>query len=153
MRKVLGVLLAGVLVVGLATVAVAQEAPEGDAKAAPKRAPGEVLKRARLLGFRILHGDSVAMKQDGSTVDVRHQKGTIEAVSATSITLKSRDGYTQTYAVNGETIVREKREESTIGELKAGEMAGVVAVKSGGGYTARLINCVGEPKAAPKAAT
>lgn len=146
MRKLLGIVLAGALVVGLATVAVAQEKAEGDAEA-PKRT-GELKKRARHLGFRVLHSDGVAMKKDGSTVDVRRQGGTIEAVTADSITLKSPDGYTQTYAVNDETVVRDKRQPSEVGELEVGENVRVAAVKAGDGYTAKLIHGVPERRAA-----
>lgn len=147
MRKVLGILLTGALVVGLATVAVAQEKPEGDTADARKRS-GEINKRGRHPRFRVLHSDGVAMKKDGTTVDVRRQGGTIETVTADSITLKSRDGYTQTYAVNDETVVKDKRQPSEIGELEAGDNVRVAAVKVGDGYTAKLIHGMPEPKAA-----
>jgi hypothetical protein len=136
MRRILGVLVAGAVVLG-ATVAVAQESPEGKTKEPAARA-----KRA--LGFRIVHGDSVALGKDGETVEVRHQRGVIESVSDSSITIESPDGYKQTYRIDGDTIVRERRQQSTVGDLKAGERAGVVAVKSGDGYTAKLIKSPGE---------
>lgn len=140
MRRILGVLLAGFVILG-ATVAVAQESPS------PKEKTKEPAARAkRALGFRILHGDSVAMGKDGQTVDVRHQRGVIESVGNTAITLESPDGYKQTYKIDGDTIVRERRQQATARDLKAGEKAGVVAVKSGDGYTAKLIRSAGEPK-------
>lgn len=97
-------------------------------------------------GFVLLHADGVAMKRDGSTVDARVQKGIIRNVDSTSITLRSPDGYEQTYVIDGSTKVREKRRPADVSELKQGEMARVVALKgSDGTYTARVINCVGEP--------
>jgi thioredoxin reductase len=142
MRKIVGIALAGVLVVALGAAAVAQESPSP--KPGTERREGAKRPQAKL-GFRVIHSDAVGMKADGSTVDVRTQKGIIDEVDADSITLTSPDGYKQTYAINNETVVREKREASTVGDLKAGEMARVVAVKAGDGYTAKLINCTGEP--------
>ena len=143
-RRILGVLLAGFVILG-ATVAVAQESPSHKTKEPAARA-----KRA--LGFRIIHGDSVALGKDGKTVDVRHQRGVIESVGNTEITIESPDGYKQTYKIDGDTIVRERRQQSTVGDLKAGEKAGVVAVKSGDGYTAELIKSPGELRV-PRQAT
>jgi len=95
--------------------------------------------------FNLLHADGVGMKRDGTKVDVRIQKGLIQAVSSKSITLKSPDGYTQTYAIDEETKVLEKRKPASAADLKTGEMAKVTAVKKGDGYVAKLINCTGEP--------
>jgi hypothetical protein len=142
MRKIVGIALTGILVVVLAAAAVAQESPSP----APEQNREDGRKRPLAgLGFRVLHGDGVGMKADGSTVEVRTQKGIIDEVDGDSITLTSLDGYRQTFAIDDETVVREKRKPSSASDLKAGEMARVVAVKSGDGYTARLINCVGEP--------
>jgi hypothetical protein len=119
----------------------------------PAAARAKRLQGARQRGFFFLHGDGVAMKPDRTTVAVRSQKGIIQAVDANSMTLKSPDGYTQTYVLNADTKVREKGQPSKIEDLKAGEMAKVIAIKEGDKYVAKLINCVGEPGPRLKALT
>lgn len=142
MKRVRIVALVAVLVAGLGTAALAQDSSEGGEKKLERAGRGEAKTMGR---FLLLHNDGVGLKRDGTTVEVRTQKGIIEAVDADFISLKSPDGYRQTYAINGETRVREKKQPSSPADLKAGEMARVVALKEGNGYTAKLINCTGEP--------
>jgi hypothetical protein len=52
-----------------------------------------------------LHGESVVKKADGTFQTILEQRGTVEAVSDTSITVKSEDGYSRTYAVNADTKI------------------------------------------------
>jgi len=96
----------------------------------------------------LLHADGVGMKKDGTMVDLRIQKGIIQAVSATSITLKSPGNYVQTYKITPDTKVKEKRQASSPDKLEVGEMAKVTATKDGADFVARQINCVG--KAGPR---
>jgi hypothetical protein len=49
-----------------------------------------------------LHGD-FTVSQDGNYVTERMQTGQVSALSTTSITVKSTDGYTQTYAIDSST--------------------------------------------------
>lgn len=49
-----------------------------------------------------LHGD-FTVAQNGSFVTERMQTGEASALSATSVTVKSKDGYTQTYAIDSST--------------------------------------------------
>lgn len=49
-----------------------------------------------------LHGE-FTVASDGGYVTERMQTGTVSAPSATSITVKSEDGYTQTYAIDSST--------------------------------------------------
>jgi hypothetical protein len=148
MKKIFSVAIAALFLVGSAAIAVAQEAtPTPEAKQRERAAkiregrPGGKVRR----DFVLLHTDGVGMKADGTTVEIRTQKGIITAVSATSITLKSPGNYVQTYKIDADTKVREKRQPSTVGDLKTGEMANIHAVKSGEDYVAKLINCTGEP--------
>jgi hypothetical protein len=150
MKKVLSVVLVGVFLVGTAAVAVAQEASPSPSPTDANRQErvrrlreGRAEKPAR--GFLVLHSDGVGMRRDGTTVEFRTQKGIIKEVSATSITIESPDKYVQTYKIDGDTVVREKRQPSSAEDLKAGEMAQVRAEKVGNDYLAKLINCTGEP--------
>jgi hypothetical protein len=47
----------------------------------------------------VLHGQVTIQKPGGGYETLDVQRGTVTAVSATSLTVKSTDGYTTTYAV------------------------------------------------------
>jgi hypothetical protein len=149
MKKVLSVVLVGVFLIATAAVAVAQEAGPSPSPDANRQERARNLREGRPgkagRGFLVLHTDGVAMRRDGTTFEFRSQKGIIKEVSATSITIESPDKFVQTYKIDGDTVVREKRQPSSAQDLKAGEMAQVRAEKVGNEYLAKLINCVGEP--------
>jgi hypothetical protein len=108
------------------------------------------------LARHALHGEFVVPQpgqtrnQNGpvQTETLDTQRGEITAVDthAKTITIKSRDNFTRTYAVNDDTKIRSKGQEESFSDLKVGERAMVVAAKSGNGYVARAIRCVHEPK-------
>ena len=149
---------ATVALVGLAGVALAGvDLPLRTAAATPTptASPGEPGdrkadrdKRHKRHGFgrlgRPVHGEAVVRDRDGEFLTVYHQRGTVTAVSATSIALKSEDGFVATYAVNDETRVYRDRKPARIGDVKVGERAGVMAVKSGETKLARWV-VVGDP--------
>ncbi|HUC24702.1 MAG TPA: hypothetical protein VMA73_18485 [Streptosporangiaceae bacterium] len=85
----------------------------------------------------ILHGQAVLSKPGGGYQTVDYQRGTVTAVSAGSITLKSTDGFTQSYGITGTTIVGAHRD--GISSVKAGNMASVIATVSGKTVTATRI--------------
>ena len=105
-----------------------------------------------------LHSESVVKKADGSFETELSQQGTVDAVSATSVTVKSEDGFTQSYTVNADTRVikfpapaadgsaatgddgkRLKPSEVTIAEIATGESVRVSGVKNGDTVTADRI--------------
>lgn len=94
-------------------------------------------KGVKQLGKRMLHGEFVAKGKDGAYVTVDTQRGLLTQVSSTSITVKSADGFTTTYVVSPETKVRKDGKTATIGDLKAGDPAMVIAIKSGDSTTAK----------------
>ncbi len=83
-----------------------------------------------------LHGDFV-VSVNGAFVTDRLQTGTVTAVSATDITLKSTDGYTQSYVINSGTSVDNGA--NTIGDVKQGNTVTVTAALSGSTATADTI--------------
>jgi hypothetical protein len=93
--------------------------------------------RARML--RALHGTWVTQGKNGT---VTHQaiRGEVTAVSATSITIKAKDGVSMTFVIGPDTTVRErpqgtgkaKGKDSTIGEVKVGAKALVAGVGATG---------------------
>ncbi len=90
--------------------------------------------------FGAIHGEFVVPKQGGGYQTIDTQRGKVTAVSNTSITLKSSDGFTKTYTVTSSTIVNAKRD--GIGSVKVGDQAAVSATVSGGAASAMNITDV-----------
>ncbi len=159
------VLLAGVVALALTGTGVAiawsadtpSPSPSASGPGKSDKAPGQE-KPAKAQRPQHLHSESVVKKADGSFETVLTQQGTVDAVSETSVTVKSEDGFTQTYAVNAETRIikfpapaadgspatgddgeRLKRSEVTIAEIATGEGVRISGIKSGDDATARQI--------------
>ena len=79
-------------------------------------------------GFAI-HGSFVTPKQGGGYQTVDTQRGTVTGVSATSITVKSADGFTASYTVSSTTLVHAQRD--GIASVKTGDEVSVTALESG----------------------
>jgi Domain of unknown function (DUF5666) len=105
-----------------------------------------------------LHSEGVVKKADGTFQTVLEQRGTVEAVSDTSITVKSEDGYSQTYAVNAETKIKQvpapaadgssatpdggkrlKPADGTVADIATGDAVRISGVKNGDQATAERI--------------
>lgn len=76
----------------------------------------------------MLHSEGVIERQDGTYVTVRMQEGEVTAVSATSITVQSADGYASTYVINGDTELERDRAD---GAPRIGDTVHVRATVSG----------------------
>jgi hypothetical protein len=87
---------------------------------------------------RVVHGEFTARTKDGYAL-FDTQRGTVTAVSSSSITIKSPDGFTQSYAVNPDTKVHKGRTTVGIGDVTANAKALVVAKVSGSSRTATQI--------------
>jgi hypothetical protein len=139
---------------GAATVAFADPTPSPSASgsAAPKAdrpdRPGKGLRGlgrhgdgfgARGIGGRGLHGEFVVKDADGKFVTRLSQQGKVTAVDSGSITLKSEDGFTKTYKLNGDTKINRNHEEAKVADIKVGDNAAVVALKSGDDATAQRV--------------
>jgi hypothetical protein len=83
-----------------------------------------------------LHGDFV-VSLNGAYVTDRLQTGTVSSISATDLTVKSADGYTQTYVINSGTTVDTGA--NTIKDVVQGNTVTVVAALSGSTATANTI--------------
>lgn len=102
-------------------------------------APGDDSKPARpdkAGRSQFQHGESVVKKADGTFQTVLEQRGTVEAVSSTSITVRSEDGFTQAYTVNADTKVTKN---STIADIATGDVVRVWGARDGGTATAQRI--------------
>jgi len=81
-----------------------------------------------------LHGSYVTAKQGGGYQTVEVQQGTVTGVSATSITVKSADGFKQTYVVKPDTKVHANKD--GIGSVATGDEVAVVALQNGSAHDA-----------------
>ena len=156
-RVVVPTVVAGVVAVGAAAIAWA-DSPSPSPSPSKSSAQGQPDKHHHRGGIerRALHGELTVpapgqhKDQTGpiQTVVVDTQRGEITAVDtkAKTLTVKSRDGFTRTYAVTGDTKIRSKGEDESFGDLKVGERAMVLAEKQGDKYVAQKIRCVHEPR-------
>ena len=87
--------------------------------------------------FGAIHGQFVVPKQGGGYQTIDTQRGTVTAVSSTSISVKSGDGYTNTYQVTSSTMVDAQR--GGIASVKTGQTVSVLATVSGSSATATQI--------------
>ena len=76
-------------------------------------------------------------KPHGGYQTIDTQRGKVTAVSSSSITVKSADGYTKTYQVTHSTDVAGQRD--GIGSVKTGQTASVLATVNGSSATATQI--------------
>jgi hypothetical protein len=92
-----------------------------------------------LLGgpFGAVHGTVVVPKPGGGYQTVAFQNGKVTAVSGTSITLRSADGYSRTYQVTSSTMVNAQRD--GVSSIKDGNQVMVDATVSGSTATAARI--------------
>lgn len=115
-------------------------APSATTSASPTQPPSgttKANKAHRSLQQRALHGEVTLGAKKTRVVDF--QRGTVAKVSATSVTVLSKDGFTATYQVASTTKVRKDKAASTISAVKVKDHVRVVAVKNGGTTTAKSI--------------
>ena len=87
--------------------------------------------------FGAVHGTAVVPRPGGGYQTIAFQNGKVTAVSGTSITLRSADGYSHSYRVTSSTLVNAQRD--GIGSIKAGNQVIVTATVSGSTDTATRI--------------
>jgi len=90
---------------------------------------------------RALHGEVTLAGEEHRVVVF--QRGPVEKVSDTSLTVQSKDGYTATYVVDANTVVRKNGNQAKIAEVKAGDRVLVVADKDGSTLKAVRIRILG----------
>ena len=95
-------------------------------------------KRLRFVFRNALHGEAVVQTDEG-TKTVVAQRGTVTAASATSITVKSTDGFTLTWNVTSSTTVIVNRVKAEIGAVTVSTEVGVAGAKDGDTTNARLV--------------
>jgi len=129
---------------GTPTPSPSQTAPGKDT------APGQQDKRDKKAQRpQALHGEGVVKNADGTFQTVLEQRGTVESVSDSAITVKSEDGYSQTYAVNADTRItmfptgddgkRLKPTDGTTADIAAGDTVRISGTKDGDKAAAKRI--------------
>jgi hypothetical protein len=81
----------------------------------------------------VVHGELTVPKSGGGYETLDVQSGTVTAVSATSVTVKSADGYSLSYTVTSKTLV--DAQAAGIGSVKKGDSVFVAATVSGSAPT------------------
>jgi hypothetical protein len=86
----------------------------------------------------VLHGEAVVQTKEG-TITVLVQRGTVTAITGDSVTVKSSDGFTQTWKFHENLRVVEKRATIQPSQVKVGAEIALAGPKSGDTPMARLI--------------
>lgn len=115
--------------------AAAGDASQVDAAALT---PAAIRLGANLLN-RVVRGDLTVRAKGGTFVQVHYERGTISAVSATSITITGPDGKGASFVVTANTKVRSQGKLEAIGALSVGQNAMVFGTVNGSTYTAVLV--------------
>jgi len=88
--------------------------------------------------FGAVHGQVVLNKPGGGYQTLDIQRGKVTAVSPSSISVRSADGFTASYAITGSTDVDAQRD--GIGSVKVGNQVAVLATVSGSKATATIVS-------------
>lgn len=120
----------------------ADPTPSASPSASPSQGTGEKERgpgKHGMFGFgQSLHGEFTVEKEGGGYQTVATQNGEVTAVSTDSITVKSEDGYSRTYAITEDTMVNAARD--GIADVKTGTTVHVMATVADGKATAVSVN-------------
>jgi hypothetical protein len=86
---------------------------------------------------RALHGE-VTLAGEKHRVIV-FQRGIVEKASSKSVTVKSNDGFVETYLLSDDTKVREDRHDASVADIDASDRVLVVATKEDSTLNARRV--------------
>lgn len=105
-------------------------------------APDGPRRKHRVLryGFakNVLHGEAVVTTDEGSKTVVV-QRGKVTAIDATSMTVRSTDGFMMTWTLGSPLTVLERRTQIQPSAIAVGTEVGVAGAKSADTTTARLV--------------
>src|SRR4051812_37309823 len=90
-------------------------------------------------GGRVLHGEATVEKPAGGTTVVRFQSGVISAISGSTVTVKSTDGFTSTFTVNGTTRISLNGTDGTLSKLAKDDKVRVMGVEDGSTTVAKMV--------------
>jgi len=84
-----------------------------------------------------LHGEITVPKEGGGYEVLHIQRGVVRNVDASSLTVRSSDGFTETYAIGPHTII--DRDRHDIGDVKVGHRVALTGVDVNGTLTVRSL--------------
>jgi hypothetical protein len=120
--------------------ATATPSPSPDGRKAPNKP--RIVARHKLIRFafggKALHGEAVVQTDEG-TKTVVVQRGTVTAADATSVTVKSSDGFTLTWTFGDPVKIIKDRAQASPAVLTVGTTVGVAGERTGSTTTARLV--------------
>lgn len=120
--------------VGLTTGLEEAPAPAPSAGDKGKKHPGA----RKFLRKNTLHGEMTVQGRNGvRTVVV--QRGTVTAVNATTVSVKSTDGFTQSWTLGDKVRVVQDKKKVDVTAVKTGAEVGIAGAKDGGSTVARLV--------------
>jgi hypothetical protein len=130
---------------GFEAAELAPNEPSATSDPDPSAGPGKgergknrrPLARALLRG-RVLHAEAVVQTDEGTRTLVS-QRGTITAIDGDSVTVRSTDGFSLTWAFGDKLRVIERRRTVQPTDLVVGTEIGVAGAEDGGKAVARLI--------------
>jgi len=98
-----------------------------------------------------VHAEYVVL-QGSEYTTMAEQLGTVSEISSSSVTLKSSDGFTRSYALGADVVVsnlQQRRQQASgtatqlsVADIVAGGTVRIVAAKDGSGYTASSVMVV-----------
>jgi hypothetical protein len=86
---------------------------------------------------RSLHGEVTLAGEEHRVI--AFQRGGVQKVSGTSLTVKSNDGFVETYVLSDNTKVRENGDIAKLSDVDASDRVLVVATKDGSTFNARRV--------------
>lgn len=144
--KLIGAVTAGVLAVSGVGAGVATAATDGGSQHnSPQQSTSQKTRQADAhhkhhgLLAHLQHGELTMGTKKTRVVDL--QRGAVAAVGPSSITVRSKDGYTHAYTVDAQTKVRNRQQHETekISDVHTGDRVFVRATKNGDTTTAKVI--------------
>ena len=131
-------LVGGIVVAGFATASAQTPSPSTpDSESTAPAAPRDGGPRGHGgpgghhgPGMGGIHGEFVTNAPDGGYQTVATQRGEVTAVSATSLTVKSEDGFSRTYVVDDNTLVNAGND--GIADVAKGDDVHVTAIVANG---------------------
>src|SRR3954454_4076805 len=92
-----------------------------------------------MFGGRVLHGEATVQKPGGGTTVVHFQDGVISSISGSTMTVKSTDGFTSTFTVNGTTRISLNGSDGTLSKLAKNDKVRVIGVANGSSTVAKMV--------------
>jgi hypothetical protein len=100
------------------------------ASTSPSTSPATPKPKAHPLRSRVEHGQlTVRVKTGTKVVDV--QRGQVTAVTPTSVTVRSQDGFSATYAVNSTSKIHKNKQTAAISGVVVGDRVRLAATHAG----------------------